>query len=479
LRQVQVQAADLDSRVGRAEALARQSSDAIGQLLGHTRNIEKVVTTGQQDMLTRRDQQIQRMNELKMEIDSCNRAREQLERLMLSLRDETQQYAHQIASSNAEIAQLKGTLLGVNPMLKRDSGALTPNAASNPMNDSKLMQLNQFILDLDNKIQMEKNAREMMENQNNQRWQQLINEVSATKRMREQQNQRMEMLLKETYNMGDVDKQRIVMQISAVNQELRRLIDARDAKLREEMSHLDEVKGKLDRISTAKADEDKRMKEEINKRLAAAGANSEENISGLRRHITDAKVEDMNDRMRQGLGALQAAIGAGGVKLNAQQNRDLEEAAGSQLSNMHDMHKKSVEGIREETTRQMADMKDQISTLDVKVKHHQETLDRHKMMLEKPRNSDSEPTVGLSSDHLTRIDKLEFKHQELKRRLDDVEGDLKTGKGKGGLDEDAVDKELRKKIEEERIQRKNEITSVKSQLAAIVGSETEATGTTL
>ncbi|CAG0926248.1 unnamed protein product, partial [Notodromas monacha] len=132
------------------------------------------------------------------------------------------------------------------------------------------------------------------------------------------------------------------------------------------------------------------MKEEINKRLAAAGANSEENISGLRRHeestktlvkfkelsyrqdgleedleetrqdleksiaeesqerqkfaqITDAKVEDMNDRMRQGLGALQAAIGAGGVKLNAQQNRDLEEAAGSQLSNMHDMHKKSVE----------------------------------------------------------------------------------------------------------------------------------------
>ncbi|CAG0915009.1 unnamed protein product [Notodromas monacha] len=377
LRQVQVQAADLDSRVGRAEALARQSSDAIGQLLGHTRNIEKVVTTGQQDMLTRRDQQIQRMNELKMEIDSCNRAREQLERLMLSLRDETQQYAHQIASSNAEIAQLKGTLLGVNPMLKRDSGALTPNAASNPMNDSKLMQLNQFILDLDNKIQMEKNAREMMENQNNQRWQQLINEVSATKRMREQQNQRMEMLLKETYNMGDVDKQRIVMQISAVNQELRRLIDARQDGLEEDLEE-------------TRQDLEKSIAEESQERQKFA-------------QITDAKVEDMNDRMRQGL-------------------------------------------PRE---------------------------------LEKPRNSDSEPTIGLSSDHLTRIDKLEFKHQELKRRLDDVEGDLKTGKGKGGLDEDAVDKELRKKIEEERQQRKNEITSVKSQLAAIVGSETEATGTTL
>ena len=30
--------------------------------------------------------------------------------------------------------------------------------------------------------------------------------------------------------------------------------------------------------------------------------------------------------MRQGLGALQAAIGAGGIKLNAEQQEDLKEA---------------------------------------------------------------------------------------------------------------------------------------------------------
>ena len=60
LRQIQGHVGDLDGRVVRAENMAREGKDSIGQLLNHTRNIEKVVTTGQQDMLSRRDQQVQR-----------------------------------------------------------------------------------------------------------------------------------------------------------------------------------------------------------------------------------------------------------------------------------------------------------------------------------------------------------------------------------------------------------------------------------
>jgi hypothetical protein len=60
IRQMTSQITDMDGRVRRAEDMARESKDSIGQLLNHTRNIEKAVTTGQQDMMSKRDQQMQR-----------------------------------------------------------------------------------------------------------------------------------------------------------------------------------------------------------------------------------------------------------------------------------------------------------------------------------------------------------------------------------------------------------------------------------
>jgi uncharacterized coiled-coil DUF342 family protein len=57
-----------------------------------------------------------RLNELRHEIDACNRAREQLERLVISIRDESQQTSHRIESLNGEVTTLKGSMLGINSM---------------------------------------------------------------------------------------------------------------------------------------------------------------------------------------------------------------------------------------------------------------------------------------------------------------------------------------------------------------------------
>ena len=60
IRSVQSLVTEVDNRVRRSEESLRENQNAIQQLLSHTRNVEKAVTAGQQDILARRDQQVLR-----------------------------------------------------------------------------------------------------------------------------------------------------------------------------------------------------------------------------------------------------------------------------------------------------------------------------------------------------------------------------------------------------------------------------------
>ena len=50
----------MDGRLKRAEDISGQNKSALAQLIGHTKNVEKAVTSGQQDILNKKDQQSQK-----------------------------------------------------------------------------------------------------------------------------------------------------------------------------------------------------------------------------------------------------------------------------------------------------------------------------------------------------------------------------------------------------------------------------------
>ena len=50
----------MDGRLKRSEDISGQNKSALAQLIGHTKNVEKAVTSGQQDILNKKDQQSQK-----------------------------------------------------------------------------------------------------------------------------------------------------------------------------------------------------------------------------------------------------------------------------------------------------------------------------------------------------------------------------------------------------------------------------------
>ena len=52
--------AEIDGRLKRAEDVCGENKNALTQLIGHTKNVERAVTTGQQDIINKKDQQSQK-----------------------------------------------------------------------------------------------------------------------------------------------------------------------------------------------------------------------------------------------------------------------------------------------------------------------------------------------------------------------------------------------------------------------------------
>merc|ERR1712226_1563340 len=87
--------------------------------------------------------------------------------------------------------------------------------------DARILQLQQLIVDVQSKLNHEQKDREVDQHDLSSRISELSAEVSETRRKRDAD-------LRELANMSDAEKQRIIVQISAVQTELKRTMDERD-----------------------------------------------------------------------------------------------------------------------------------------------------------------------------------------------------------------------------------------------------------
>ena len=134
--------------------------------------------------------------------------------------------------------------------------------------------------------------------------------MSETRRGRDAQSRQMELLLRETSNMSDAEKQKILMQVSAVTQDLRRTIEMksveipsgsrfrsksrevkipflrRDTKLRQDtLGRLVALEQKLLEVQTASKESERLVKEDVTTKLTQAKVYTEEGIQGVRKLV--------------------------------------------------------------------------------------------------------------------------------------------------------------------------------------------------
>ncbi|CAG0892938.1 unnamed protein product [Darwinula stevensoni] len=382
----------------------------------------------------------------------------------------------------------------------------------------RLSQIQQHLMDLEGKFMMEKNSREMAEGQLFQRWQQVSNDVSETRRGRDAQSRQMELLLRETSNMSDAEKQKILMQVSAVTQDLRRTIEMKDTKLRQDtLGRLGALELKLVEVQTASKESGRLVKEEVDTKLTQAKAYTEEGIQGVRklvqeehtqtqsrlkelsdsqnaleeglqqtRHeiakdiaeeeqervklarILDGRIEDVSDRLRIGLLSLQTAIGEGKM---ANVTKDADGLPSLPLEEVEKLQRKHVEGVKETTARQIAEFEEKINDLQLRVEQQDEKL-QTRVKLAQQKGEESSTILGDKLEQ--KLDSLSFSHERLKKQVEDLQGDGGGG-GRGVVDlrnkVQDMDGRLTKRIEDESKERTEECQQLRQRLARITGED--------
>jgi chromosome segregation ATPase len=101
---------ELEERLRRNEDSCKENKSALSQLISHTQNVERAVISGQQDMVTKKEQQGKKIQELYHKMASVQSNRETLERTCYNLRDEVKEMEGKVDTLGMEVKDFEGAV---------------------------------------------------------------------------------------------------------------------------------------------------------------------------------------------------------------------------------------------------------------------------------------------------------------------------------------------------------------------------------
>ncbi|CAG0892399.1 unnamed protein product [Cyprideis torosa] len=192
--------------------------------------------------MARRDMDAQKLSELKMDLENSNRARAQLEQLISQVGSEVRGLSGRFDQQFQEVNSLKSNVSmqskmvedaqKMSQMSRNAEGKISSNLAM--MLEGRIAQLNQQVGDIESRLAV--NGSEISTYRGPVAIQQLQQEISEARRGRDAQAKQLELILKETLTTNNVERQKLLMQISGVTQQLKMDIDAKIQQLQQEIS---------------------------------------------------------------------------------------------------------------------------------------------------------------------------------------------------------------------------------------------------
>jgi len=459
---------EVEERLRRAEDSGKENKSALSQLISHTQNVERAVIAGQQDMVAKKEQQGKKIQELYHKMASVQSNRETLERTCYNLRDEVKELDGKVENFGMEVKDFEGAVKMQGAMMDKLASSRASHGekegkekkmteTQRAMLEAKIMQCQQTTLDLGAKLAGEKRDRDQDFDQVNSRITEVVADLAERERTREGESREAEARSREQAGVGNAEKQKIIMQISAVQSDIKRTLEERETKMREMTVHkLEEIDSKLVAAekSRVQADRDTRTfveaelekqkvyvehgVEGVRKMQEAEGEQGRGRISELaetlnqmeaniaevkstllddiqkilqegdsREKILEAKIEDQGDKLRLGLGTLQSAIGeakqGGGVPGEA----DLDE--------IEKMQEEAMAGVREQLMTEITGLEEQMGEMKTDIRRQEEVIEAR---LKSSAQSKEDATNILGDKLHQKMDSIAFTQERMKRQME-------------------------------------------------------------
>ncbi|XP_037803034.1 LOW QUALITY PROTEIN: cingulin-like [Penaeus monodon] len=510
-RQSQNKTYEMEDRIRRCEDGIKETRNAIQQMTSHTKSIEMALKSAEQEQMERRGNSAQRLQEYRHEVMKMNQSKEQLERLVYSMRDDVREATTRVEGLTQELGSLESNVkMQARLMEESNSRRNTPQLAlpKTPVEDSgkmtegvrlalegKMIQMNTLIQDLTQRINMEAKKREKVETDVNIRINELLEDYGSTKVEKDQEMREFDDKMKELQaGFSASEKQRILMEISSVAQDLNTKIDQKEAKLRDDtVNKLTVIEKTLTEENRRRAAKEKQLQESVDKQMKEAQMRENDGTAALKKHmeqhetqvrnklgemtttinaleadvkqyqleqekvmaaeitqrqndknVLEGKIDDLEDRQRRGLASLQSAVGDVAAKKNAgSKSPDYDEIQRLQSEN--------ADGIREQVAKDVARIEGRLGTVETKVQQQEQRMDNKLQSLLLFKLTLPLPVPLASQDTPKNVTNLKEEMEDMEQRLS-------------------------KKVDQERKERMDDVSELRADIDKIVGKN-ESVGT--
>ncbi|KAK4313749.1 hypothetical protein Pmani_014910 [Petrolisthes manimaculis] len=555
VRQAQSKTFEFEDRIRRLEDAIKENRNQVMQMVSHSKSIEKTVASAQQDQLDKRSHSAQRLQEFRHEVMRVTQSKEQLERLCFSLRDELRGTTTKVDNVSQELNSLEANVRMQGRLIEDSSKRVVEvPKMSTPMmplprvpdnNDKmsetvrlalegKMIQMNTNIQDLTQRLNQEGKKRERTETEINMRMNELLEDYGSTKVEKDKEMRDFDDKMKELQaGFSASEKQRILMEISSVAQDLNRKMDEKEAKLRDDtVNKLTVIEQTLVEENKRRAGSEKNLQEKAEAQMREAKMMGDESTVQLKKHIDqhedqtkqriselntnmnkldermrnhtlehekvlaaeitkrqsdlkvlEGKVDDNDNRARTGIAQLQAAIGnvEDKTKRPSQPTPDYNErkkssdnnkgGGGPSLEEIKRIQAENSEGLREQMAKDMAKLDTRMGSVETKIKQQEDRLDT-KLQSNKAEEQEANTIMG---DKLQqKIDNVIFSQERLKKQVDSLQTKVQdTPKNLGTLREEMeeIDKKQSKKLDQERKERMDTDKELREELDRIIGKD--------
>ena len=459
---------ETEERIKRIEGSSRENKNALGQLISHTKNVERAVTMNQQDMMQRKEAQAHKMQELNEKLATMVKSRENLERHSHTMQDEINELQNKMDNQSLEVKDVQGGLRVQNKMFEAQNQKLAKGYQENEngkrMSEStksaleaKILQLQNFVMEVQSKLNHEKKERENHCTVLTTRIGECNTKIVDTHQRREAELKEVESKTKELAVMSDAEKQRIVVQISSVQTELKRTMDERDASLKQTtVERLENLQKELKQESKQRLDNEVEMRNSLEtldtktKKYCDESVEASRQITGGeietlrtrtqefqeynndleihlvelqneskeivtqnntasdgREKLLEAKIEDLSDRLRLGMGKLQQAIGESSASVGRLAPVDASKFQMQDSSGLREKMQGDMNVVTKEMTVIKTTLQSQQQLIDNQLRSHQQ--------------QGEEQSTILGDKLQQKMDAVAFTQERMKRQFDDLQ----------------------------------------------------------
>ncbi|XP_063444887.1 paramyosin-like isoform X9 [Mytilus trossulus] len=240
----------LGSRIKEAEHKLDDERLALSSLVNHTKGVEQAVKSSQQELVTKKDVQSSRLQDVRTDLDEVLQSKAQLERVTIQMADDIRNLKMRVEQHTNTFATVSTDLKNKSKKLEDDNRLQLDNLRKQSTVQSqtehqttqlrgqvetRLSELREVLVDLRAKHDIEITERRNLETTLSQRVHELQQQLNDASRKREESMHTVDMLLREKEHLSAAERMTLTSKVADTVEDVNKKLLSKEIKMREEM----------------------------------------------------------------------------------------------------------------------------------------------------------------------------------------------------------------------------------------------------